>query len=332
MLPKLTYAALLTRVTSDPAVVGLVLKGSHAHDGMATKFSDHDVYVVVAEGADTGLSGLHGHRSAELDVSVTTVGQFRQLDGYERYALSRARVVMDRLGGEIAEIVAGKGRRDRAEASAAAAGWLDAYANSLYRSVKNARDGNLLAARLDAADSVGFLLELLFAMDRRPRPYNKYLEWELERFPLPGWEAGPLLDKIGRIAGTGDVDLQRSLFSQVEAVAREDGHDPTLDAWGEDLLLMRPELNFRGSDHSWLLLARDLGWGMPRSTAGRWARRCVSSRFARRKVRVRSMPSISPPQPSAAARPLRSRRSASSSVSRASILGLTWSIGQRMPR
>ncbi|MEU9288361.1 hypothetical protein AB0D57_27590 [Streptomyces sp. NPDC048275] len=245
MLPKLTYAELLSRVASDPAVVGLVLKGSHAHDGMATEYSDRDVYVVLAEGADTGLSGLHGHRSAELDVVVTTVDQFRQLDGHERYALSRARIVIDRLDGEIAEIVAAKGRRDRAEATAAAAGWLDAYANSLYRSVKNARDGNLLAAHLDAAESIGFLLELLFALDRRSRPYNKYLDWELARFPLPGWVTGPFLDKIGRIAGTGDVDLQRSLFAQVEAVARQAGHGPTLDAWGENLLLMRPELNHK---------------------------------------------------------------------------------------
>lgn len=176
MLTGLTYTALLTCVADAPAVVGLVLKGSHAHDGMATKYSDRDVYVIVAEGADTGLLGLHGHRSAELDVLVTTVDQFRRLDGHERYALSRARVVIDRLDGGIAEIIAAKGRRDRAEATAAAAGWLDAYANSLYRSVKNARDGNLLAARLDAADSMGFLLELLFALDRRPRPYNKYLE------------------------------------------------------------------------------------------------------------------------------------------------------------
>lgn len=241
MLLEPTYAALLSRVADDPAVVGLVLKGSHAHDGMATQYSDRDVYVVLAEGAATELSGLHGHRSAELDVVVTTVDQFRQLDGHERYALSRAHVVIDRLDGEIAEIVGAKGQRDRAEATAAAAGWLDAYANSLYRSVKNARDGNRLAAHLDAADSVGFLLELLFALDCRPRPYNKYLAWELERFPLPGWATSPLLNEIGRIAGTGDVDLQRSLFAKVEAVAREAGHDSTLDAWGEDLVLMRPE-------------------------------------------------------------------------------------------
>jgi hypothetical protein len=127
------------------------------------------------------------------------------------------------------------------EAFHAAAGSLDAYANSLYRSVKNARDGHPLAAGLDAADSMGQLLELLFALDRRPRPYDKYLVWELERFPLPGWETDALLDAIGRIAATGEVGPQQRLFARVEEVARRAGHGPTLDAWGEDLRLMRPQ-------------------------------------------------------------------------------------------
>ncbi|MGC5010726.1 hypothetical protein ACLQ2R_08185 [Streptosporangium sp. DT93] len=118
--------------------------------------------------------------------------------------------------------------------------WLDAYANSLYRSVKNDRDGHPLAALLDAADSVRFLLELLFALDRRSRPYNRYLEWELARHPLPGWDAAVLLDAVRRVSGTGDVPLQRSLFARVEATARRAGHGAVLDAWGEDLDLMRP--------------------------------------------------------------------------------------------
>ncbi|MGW3729236.1 hypothetical protein [Streptomyces sp. NPDC000851] len=236
----LTYEAFVARAVADPDVVGLVLKGSQAHDGMATKQSDHDVYVILADDANTDLTGLDGHRSAELDLIVVTVESFRRLGGWERYALARGRVLLDRLDGEISKIIAAKGRLDIGEASRAAAGWLDAYANSLYRSVKNARDGHLLAARLDAADSIGFLLELLFALDRRPRPYNKYLEWELERFPLPEWNTGVLLATIGQIAGTGDVDVQRRLFAQVEAVARDAGHGSTLDAWGEDLRLMRP--------------------------------------------------------------------------------------------
>ncbi|MFG2825820.1 hypothetical protein ACGFX4_41120 [Kitasatospora sp. NPDC048365] len=42
------FATLVADATADPAVVGLVLKGSRAHDGMATEHSDHDVYVLVA--------------------------------------------------------------------------------------------------------------------------------------------------------------------------------------------------------------------------------------------------------------------------------------------
>ncbi|GLF99186.1 hypothetical protein [Streptomyces yaizuensis] len=248
--PPLTFAAVVAAATADPSVAGLVLKGSHAHDGMATGRSDHDLYILHADGADSAdaagpvaagaLAGLDGHRSATLDLLVMPVGAFRRLGGYERYALARSRVLLDRLDGEITRIVAAKGRLNADEAAREAADRLDAYANSLYRSVKNARDGLALAARLDAADSVGFLLDVLFALDRRPRPYNKYLVWELERYPLPGWETTELVDAIDRISATGDVPAQRRLFARVESVARGAGLGDTLDAWGGDLLAMRP--------------------------------------------------------------------------------------------
>ncbi|MFC8097486.1 hypothetical protein [Streptomyces sp. NPDC057363] len=239
--PPLTYDAFVEIASADPAVVGLVLKGSRAHEGMTTDHSDHDLYVVLADGATTPLTRFTGHRTPELDLVVLSLDEFRAagLPGFERYALARARVVLDRLDGGIARMLAAKARLDADEASRDAGEWLDAYANSLYRSVKNDRDGHALAARLDAADSVRFLLELLFALDRRPRPYNKYLAWELARFPLPGWDTGPLLDAVDGISATGDVSAQRRLFTRVEAVARVAGHGAVLDAWGEDLDLMR---------------------------------------------------------------------------------------------
>ncbi|MFI5794779.1 hypothetical protein [Streptomyces sp. NPDC051677] len=238
----LAYDAFVELAAADPAVVGLVLKGSRAHEGMTTEHSDHDLYVVLADGATTALTRFTGHRTPELDLVVLSLDEFRAagMPGFERYALARARIVLDRLDGGIARILAGKARLDADEAFQEAGGWLDAYANSLYRSVKDDRDGHALAARLDAADSMRFLLELLFALDRRPRPYNKYLEWELARFPLPGWDTGVLLDATDRVSGTGDVSTQRHLFAQVEAVARQAGHGAVLDAWGEDLDLMRP--------------------------------------------------------------------------------------------
>ncbi|MGW0917125.1 hypothetical protein ACWD1Z_36300 [Streptomyces sp. NPDC002784] len=238
----LTYDTFVELATADPAVVGLVLKGSQAHDGMVTPYSDHDLYVVVADDARTELTRYAGHRSAELDLVIVTLTEFRGpgTPGGERYALARAQIVLDRLDGDIARILAGKAHLSADEAFQDASGWLDAYANALYRSVKNHRDGQALAARLDAADSIRFLLELLFALDRRPRPYNKYLEWELARHPLPGWNIDVLLRAVDRISATGDVARQRHLFALVETAAREAGHGAVLDAWGDDLDLMRP--------------------------------------------------------------------------------------------
>lgn len=239
----LAYDAFVDLATADPAVVGLVLKGSRAHDGMVTPHSDHDLYVVLADDAPTGLTRFAGHRTAALDLVVLTLTEFRAtgMPGFERYALARARVVLDRLDGGIARILADKARLTEDEAFQEARGHLDAYANSLYRSVKNHRDGQPLAARLDAADSVRFLLELLFALDRRPRPYNKYLEWELTRHPLPGWDTGVLLRAVDRVTATADPAVQRRLFTLVETAARRAGHGEVLDAWGKDLDLMRPQ-------------------------------------------------------------------------------------------
>ncbi|MFI1660232.1 hypothetical protein ACH4ZU_35745 [Streptomyces sp. NPDC020472] len=237
----LSYDEFVALASADAAVVGLVLKGSRAHEGMTTEHSDHDLYVVLAEGVPTELAGFAGHRTRGLDLVLLTLDRFRSvgMPGFERYALARARVVLDRLDGDIARILAAKARLTADEASRAAADRLDAYANCLYRSLKNDRDGHALAARLDATDSLGHLLELLFALDRRPRPYNKYLEWELDRYPLPGWDTGTLLDALGRISESGDVTAQRRLFARVEAEARHRGLDAVLDAWGDDLELMR---------------------------------------------------------------------------------------------
>ncbi|MFF2701712.1 hypothetical protein ACFVUQ_25540 [Streptomyces cyaneofuscatus] len=238
----IAYDAFIDLAADDSAVVGLVLKGSQAHEGMATQRSDHDLYVVLADGETSGLTRFTGHRTLELDLVIMSLAEFRAagMPGFERYALARGQVVLDRLDGAIAQILADKARLDADEASQGAEEWLDAYANSVYRSIKNHRDGQALAARLDATAAIGFLLELLFTLDRRPRPYNKYLEWELTRFPLPGWDTGMLLDCLDRISGAGDVPTQRRLFARTETVARSAGHGAVLDAWGEDLHLMRP--------------------------------------------------------------------------------------------
>lgn len=238
-----TYEEFVRLAAADPAVVGLVLKGSQAHEGMPTAHSDHDLYVVLADGTPSGLTRFAGHRTPELDLVVLSLSAFRTvgMPGFERYALARARVVLDRLDGEIAAILAAKAVLTEAESARLAPDFLDAYANSHYRSLKNARDGHPLAAHLDATDSLSHLLDLLFTLARRPRPYNKYLEWELTRHPLPDWPTPSLLATLSTLATTPTPPLQRTLFAHVETTARAAGHGAVLDAWGEDLELMRPQ-------------------------------------------------------------------------------------------
>ena len=72
-----------------------------------------------------------------------------------------------------------------------------------------------LESHLDAAESVGPLLTTLFALDRRVRPFNKFLAFELSLEPLPGeaWAADRLLARVRTIVASGDLAPSRSSFA-----------------------------------------------------------------------------------------------------------------------
>ena len=238
-----TFDAFLRTIGADPHVLGAVLTGSQAREGMATATSDYDVYVVVDDQAPEHLMDVSGFRSPQLDLGVFRLEEFREYAragheaSWDAYAFVGAKVVFDRTDGLINDLVARKAMLTDEEADQRVADHLDAYTNSVYRSLKNHRDGRLTAALLDAAESLPYLLTVLFALHRRIRPYNKYLQWELEQRPLSGdcWAAPALLGCLRRIRADADPATQRSFFIRVESAAREQGHGPMLDAWGEDL-------------------------------------------------------------------------------------------------
>ncbi len=239
------FERLLARAREDPDVVGVVLSGSQARQGMATGHSDFDVYVVTADRTGPGADWATV-RAADLDQSVMTLEAFRvhalpgSSEEWNRYSFAHARVLLDRLGGEIARLTLAKGTLEAGEADRLARSLLGAYLNSVYRSAKSHRDGRPLEARLDAAESLPFLLGAIFAMHRRVRPYNQYLRWELEHHPLPEpeWRAGRLLDAIDRILATGDLHAQRQLFRDATRIARAHGLGAAIDEWGDDLDLI----------------------------------------------------------------------------------------------
>ena len=123
---------------------------------------------------------------------------------------------------------------------------IDAYVNFFYRSLKCIRDGYLLGARLEANISMGILIDLLFAFHDRPGPYGKYLEWELEAFPLQKLPitSRDLLNNVKKVWDSADVEAQRFLFGIVERMSREAGLVAQIDSWGEEPLRFIREFKF----------------------------------------------------------------------------------------
>ncbi len=220
---------LVTRARADPAVVGLVLTGSHAR-GLATAHSDIDVCVVVGE---RGGARWPGRRTAEVDEFVCTADELADTsDVWQRYAFRGCRVLLDRPDGLVARLVHRQATPTPAEALGWARDGLDGYVNFLYRAAKSRRDGQPVAAALDTAESVPWLLTTVFALHGRLRPYNKYLRWELTTYPMAEpWTAGTLPERLLRDPA--------GLFPDVERLARARGLGDVLDAWGDDLHLLR---------------------------------------------------------------------------------------------
>lgn len=231
------YEALLTRARSDPNVVGVVLVGSQA-PGFVTSHSDFDVFVILGEHHP---GWQRSDRAEPIDVVPVTVEEFERhaLPGsstaWNQPAFVDARVDLDR-DGRITPIVDRKRTLTADEADSIVRSSLDDYINSLYRSLKNGRDGRTLASRLDAADSIAPLLALLFGLRRRVRPWNKYLVLEVERRPLP---VERVLERIEAIVASADPETQRSLFRDVEAAARARDFGSVIDSWEPDVAFFR---------------------------------------------------------------------------------------------
>lgn len=236
---------LLHRAESDPNVVGLVLTGSQARDGMATEHSDVDVYVVLAEADDQWRT----QHSPAIDVPVCTVAELRQVPGpddvdgwWSRYSFAHCQVLVDRLDGGVERLVRSWGTLTPHDAETTVRSYLDGYVNWAYRSLKSHREGRDFEARLDAVESLSWGLTVIFALEGRVRPYNKYLRWELENHPLqqPTWSGDHLVGLLYAILLDGGAQPQRDLFALVERTVRAAGHGDIIDAWGDELAIFAP--------------------------------------------------------------------------------------------
>lgn len=203
-----------------------------------TPKSDYDLYIVLREPSDR-YPFTYG---ARIEMIAQPLDEFRHhgLPGSEsewnRPTFLHVRVEIDKLDGEIHRLVADKARLAPDEARKVASAALDDYVNSLYRSLRNDAAGRALAARLDALESIEPLLVTLFAFDGRVRPFNKWLEYDVQRQPL---SFPDVVERMESLARRPTAAAQRRLFRDVERLARDRGFAPVIDSWEPNVAWLR---------------------------------------------------------------------------------------------
>ena len=233
----LHYENLLQRARADDNVTGLILAGSRGAGIFTTDRSDYDTYLILRSPDNGGRAG-HG---APVEVWPMTLDEFRRHalvgdpDAWNRPTFLYARVELDKLDGEISQLVEQKARMTSDEVGRIVPDALDGYINSLYRSLKNQEGGRELEGRLDALESMSPLLTTAFALEGRVRPFNKYLRHEVEQRPLPTMG----LEAIQRIAREPTPDAQRVIFRDIESRARDAGFGSVVDGWDPDVAWLR---------------------------------------------------------------------------------------------
>lgn len=226
-------------------LLGVVLSGSVGR-GLGTERSDLDVYVVLADTAGRGTA-----RSPLVDEipigiqELEAVPPFGSDGWWQRWSFAWAPILLDRTGGRLEQAIHRQATLTREEQAAILADHdrLDGWLNFAYRSLKSERDGRHREARLDAAESLPWLLDVIFALGGRVRPYNKYLAWELREHPLDGLPAETTVALLDSTLA-GDPDALRAAFERVESACsafdREQGGTALTDviaAWGDELSL-----------------------------------------------------------------------------------------------
>ena len=250
--PLEIYEKIYNEAENDPNIIGFFLGGSRGK-GFQTKDSDYDTYIIVEDNIVIEYKEKYPLRKSKgIDLIVFSFSEFKKYaswgssEAWDRYSFAHVKTQLDK-NGKIQELLDDKAKVPEKFLSKFIAGALDGYVNFLYRSLKCIRDGDIEAARLEAAFSLPVFLDVIFAIhDGRLRPYYKYLKWELESFPLIKFPmtGEEIVNNLMKILDSADNKAQRKFLNTTEIILRKEGFGKVFESWGEDFPWMK---NFRPS-------------------------------------------------------------------------------------
>lgn len=233
---KEAYEAYLQKAKSDDRIIGIILAGGRGK-GSFSENSDYDVILVTT---DEGFESVKKDypKTEYIDSLPHAISEFREhaktgtRTQYDKYTFTHNTAIVDKTG-EIQKLVDEKGTLESDKVQKIAHDALGGYLNLLHRSLKNLRDGNMLAGHLDACESLPWLLTFLFAIEERVRPFNKFLVWDLENHPLTKLpiNSSDFIEKIKVIAQNADFETQKELLEIMRKLAMENGHTDEIVDW-----------------------------------------------------------------------------------------------------
>ena len=245
--PSEIYEKIYEEAKKDPNIVGFFLGGSRGKS-FQTMYSDYDTYIIVKDSFVKEYKERYPFRKYKgVDLIVLSTSGFKKCapwgspEAFDRYSFSHVKALIDK-NGKIQDILVEIAKVPEKHLSKFIAGSLDAYINFLYRSLKCIRDGDIEAARLEAAFSIPGFLNVIFAIHNgRLSSYYKYLKWELKSFPLTKFHmtAEEIVNNLMRILDNADYKAQQKFLRTTEDALRKEGFGKVFESWGDDFSWMK---------------------------------------------------------------------------------------------
>jgi len=233
------FEELAEELKNDSNVLAFWLGGSRGK-GFATQNSDYDLVMIVKPEVKSKYEKkyLKNFKDPNFDFFIRTFEELKKhaLWGsgtfWDRYNYVYVKVLFDRTV-KIQKIIDNKAKLSDKEKKQIINSSLDAFINQVYRSAKCRRDGNVRASHLEIVQAIPLLLDCVFALESRVKPYYKYLEWDLGKHPLQRlpWKKEDFLNKILKLLKDGDEKIALELLVKTRPIFRKAGYGFIYDGW-----------------------------------------------------------------------------------------------------